>query len=95
MAGWFHSGDLAVVHADGYLEIKDRIKDLIYVETDYGWENISSLEVENVLGECPGVSDVALLGSPSPDARPGALLVAVIEPNVQCPAIVRGASRVL
>jgi fatty-acyl-CoA synthase len=84
-AGWFHSGDLAVVHPDGYLEVKDRIKDLIYVETDYGWENISSIEVENVLEQCPGVSDVALLGVPSPDARPGASLVAVIEPDMSCP----------
>jgi fatty-acyl-CoA synthase len=81
--GWFHSGDLAVVHPDGYLEIKDRIKDLIYVETDYGWENISSIEVENVLVQCPGVSDAALVGVPTTEAQQGAELVAVIEPMAQ------------
>jgi len=79
--GWFHSGDLAVVHPDGYLEIKDRIKDLIHVETDYGWENISSIEVENVLVQCPGVGDAALLGLQVKDAQGGVQLVAVIEPS--------------
>jgi fatty-acyl-CoA synthase len=84
--GWFHSGDLAVVHPDGYLELKDRIKDLIYVETDYGWENISSLEVEQVLVQCPGVGDAALLGVRSLASQAGAELVAVIEPDARCPA---------
>ncbi|WP_394847166.1 AMP-binding protein [Pendulispora brunnea] len=81
--GWFHSGDLAVVHPDGYLEIKDRIKDLIYVETDYGWENISSIEVENVLVQCPGVGDAALIGLQTDDAQEGARLIAVIEASSQ------------
>lgn len=83
--GWFHSGDLAVVHPDGYLEIKDRIKDLIYVETDYGWENISSTEVENVLLQCPGVGDTALLGVQNAGAGSSAQLVAVIEPSSPFP----------
>jgi fatty-acyl-CoA synthase len=82
--GWFRSGDLAVVHPDGYLEIKDRIKDLIYVETDYGWENISSIEVENILVQCPGVADAALVGLQGKDAG-GAELVAVVEPSRQPP----------
>ncbi|WP_085909283.1 AMP-binding protein [Kiloniella majae] len=43
--GWFHSGDIAVVHGDGYIEVKDRLKDIIIS----GGENISSVEVENVL----------------------------------------------
>lgn len=60
--GWFHSGDMAVVHPDGYLEIKDRLKDLIYVETSYGWENISSMEIENVASQLPGIKDVAVIG---------------------------------
>lgn len=81
--GWFRSGDLAVVHPDGYLEIRDRIKDLIYVETDYGWENISSIEVENVLVQCPGVADAALLGLQARGKQEGAQLVAVIEPSSQ------------
>ena len=61
--GWFHSGDMAVVHADGYLELKDRIKDIIYVETAYGWENISSIEIEQVVGQFPGIQDVAVIGT--------------------------------
>jgi fatty-acyl-CoA synthase len=60
--GWFHSGDIAVVHPDGYLEIKDRLKDLIYVETPYGWENISSVEIENVASQLQGIKDAAVIG---------------------------------
>jgi len=60
--GWFHSGDMAVVYPDGYLEIRDRIKDLIYIETDYGWENISSGEVENALCRFAGIRDAAVVG---------------------------------
>jgi fatty-acyl-CoA synthase len=47
--GWFHSGDLAVVHPDGYFQIKDRSKDIVIS----GGENISSIEVENVLRKHP------------------------------------------
>jgi len=60
--GWFRSGDIAVVHPDGYIEIKDRIKDLIYIDTDYGWLNISSLEVERSISQCAGIKDVAVVG---------------------------------
>ena len=49
--GWFHTGDLAVVHSDGYVKIKDRSKDVIIS----GGENISSLEVEEVLYRHPAV----------------------------------------
>jgi fatty-acyl-CoA synthase len=49
--GWFHSGDLAVWHADGYVEIKDRSKDIIIS----GGENISSIEIEDVLYRHPAV----------------------------------------
>jgi len=55
--GWFHSGDLAVWHADGYIEIKDRSKDIIIS----GGENISSVEVEDVLYRHPAVEDVAVV----------------------------------
>jgi len=53
--GWFHTGDGAVVHPDGYIEIKDRFKDIIIS----GGENIASLEVENVLCEHPDVLEAA------------------------------------
>ena len=58
--GWFHSGDAAVVHPDGYLEIRDRLKDVIIS----GGENISSVEVEGVLLRHPGVQEVAVVGIP-------------------------------
>ncbi len=58
--GWFHSGDAAVVHPDGYMEIRDRIKDVIIS----GGENISSVEVEGVLLRHPAVQEVAIVGVP-------------------------------
>ena len=48
--GWFHTGDLGVMHADGYIELKDRSKDIIIS----GGENISTIEVEGVLYRHPG-----------------------------------------
>jgi fatty-acyl-CoA synthase len=56
--GWFHSGDAAVVHPDGYVEIRDRLKDVIIS----GGENISSIEVEGVLLRHPSVQEVAIVG---------------------------------
>ena len=56
--GWFHSGDAAVVHPDGYVEIRDRLKDVIIS----GGENISSVEVESVLLRHPAVQEVAIVG---------------------------------
>lgn len=58
--GWFHTGDAAVVHPDGYAEIRDRIKDVIIS----GGENISSIEVEGVLLRHPAVQEVAVVGMP-------------------------------
>ncbi len=58
--GWFHTGDAAVVHADGYIEIRDRLKDVIIS----GGENISSVEVEGVLLRHPAVQEVAIVGFP-------------------------------
>lgn len=58
--GWFHSGDAAVVHASGYIEIRDRIKDVIIS----GGENISSVEVEGILLRHPAVQEVAIVGLP-------------------------------
>ena len=58
--GWFHTGDLGVVHGDGYVEIKDRSKDIILS----GGENISSLEVEEVLYRHPQVMEAAVVAKP-------------------------------
>ena len=55
--GWFHSGDLAVVQEDGYIQIKDRAKDIIIS----GGENISSVEIENVLYQHPAVNEAAVV----------------------------------
>jgi fatty-acyl-CoA synthase len=59
--GWFHSGDLAVAHPDGYVQIKDRSKDIIIS----GGENISSVEVENIISRHPAVSLAAVVARPS------------------------------
>ena len=56
--GWFHTGDAAVVHPDGYAEIRDRFKDVIIS----GGENISSVEVEGVLMRHPAVQEVGVVG---------------------------------
>ena len=58
--GWFHTGDAAVVHPDGYAEIRDRIKDVIIS----GGENISSVEVEGTLLRHPAVQEAAIVGLP-------------------------------
>ncbi len=58
--GWFHTGDAAVVHPNGYVEIRDRIKDVIIS----GGENISSVEVEGVLLRHPAVQEAAVVGMP-------------------------------
>ena len=58
--GWFHSGDLGVMHPDGYIELKDRAKDIIIS----GGENISTIEVENILHGHPTVDDVAVVSKP-------------------------------
>jgi acyl-CoA synthetase (AMP-forming)/AMP-acid ligase II len=58
--GWFHTGDLGVWHRDGYLEIKDRSKDIIIS----GGENISSIEIEDVLYSHPAVLEAAIVARP-------------------------------
>ena len=60
--GWFHTGDLGVVHPDGYIELKDRSKDIIIS----GGENISTVEVENVLYRHPAVLEAAVVARPDP-----------------------------
>ena len=58
--GWFHSGDLAVMHPDGYIQVKDRSKDIIIS----GGENISSVEIENIIIKHPSVSLSAVVARP-------------------------------
>src|SRR5207249_8020700 len=58
--GWFHSGDLAVMHPDGYIEIRDRAKDIIIS----GGENISTVEIERVLVSHPDVLEAAVAALP-------------------------------
>jgi fatty-acyl-CoA synthase len=60
--GWFRTGDLAVMHADGYVEIRDRSKDIIVS----GGENIASIEVERVLVAHPAVMEAAVVAGPDP-----------------------------
>jgi fatty-acyl-CoA synthase len=60
--GWFHSGDLATVDADGYITIVDRVKDMIKT----GGENVASREVEETIYRLPAVSEVAVVGLPDP-----------------------------
>jgi fatty-acyl-CoA synthase len=58
--GWFHTGDLGVMHPNGYLELKDRSKDIIIS----GGENISTIEVEGTIFHHPAVEDVAVVARP-------------------------------
>jgi fatty-acyl-CoA synthase len=58
--GWFHSGDLGVLHADGYIQLKDRSKDIIIS----GGENISTIEVENALYRHPAILEAAVVARP-------------------------------
>ncbi len=73
--GWFHSGDLAVVHPDGYVEIKDRKKDVIIS----GGENISTVEIENVIYQHPDVFEAAVIAAP--DEKFGEVPKAFVDPK--------------
>jgi fatty-acyl-CoA synthase len=73
--GWFHSGDLAVMHPDGYIELRDRAKDIIIS----GGENISTIEVERCLCEHPDVLEVAVIAIP--DDRWGEVPKAFVVPK--------------
>jgi fatty-acyl-CoA synthase len=79
--GWFHTGDLAVQHPDGYVEVKDRAKDIIIS----GGENISSLEVEEVLYKHPAVMEAAVVAQP--DERWGETPHAFITLKPDAPAV--------
>jgi fatty-acyl-CoA synthase len=71
--GWFHSGDLGVKHPDGYVQLRDRSKDIIIS----GGENISSIEVEDTLFEYPGVQLAAVVAMP--DEKWGETPCAIVE----------------
>jgi fatty-acyl-CoA synthase len=70
--GWFHSGDLGVVHPDGYVELRDRLKDIVIS----GGENIATIEVEQALAEHPYVVEAAVVAAP--DERWGEVPVAFV-----------------
>jgi len=70
--GWFHSGDLGVVHPDGYVELRDRLKDVVIS----GGENIATVEIEQALVAHPAVVEAAVVGAP--DERWGEVCVAFV-----------------
>jgi fatty-acyl-CoA synthase len=70
--GWFHTGDLGVMHPDGYVELRDRLKDIVIS----GGDNIATIEVEQALVAHPGVSEAAVVGAP--DERWGEVPVAFV-----------------
>jgi len=80
--GWFHSGDLGVMHSDGYVQLKDRSKDIIIS----GGENISSIEVEDALYKHPAVAAAAVVAKP--DEKWGETPCAFVElkPGVEASA---------
>ncbi|OWM64352.1 hypothetical protein CDL15_Pgr020318 [Punica granatum] len=76
-SGWFHTGDVGVIHPDGYLEIKDRSKDVIIS----GGENISSVEVEDVLFKHPRVLEAAVVAMPHPRWGESPCAFIALKPN--------------
>jgi len=75
--GWFHTGDAAVVHPDGFVEIRDRFKDVIIS----GGENISSVEVESALLRHPAVQEISVVGMPHPKWGEAAHAFVVLRPG--------------
>ncbi|CAN4106263.1 unnamed protein product [Withania somnifera] len=77
--GWYHSGDLAVKHPDGYIEIKDRSKDIIIS----GGENISSIEVENILYQHPAILEVSVVARPDEQWGESPCAFVTLKPDVK------------
>ena len=75
--GWFHSGDLATIDAEGYISVVDRKKDMIKT----GGENVASREVEEVIYRLPQVSEVAVVGAPHPKWVEAVVAVVVVKPG--------------
>jgi fatty-acyl-CoA synthase len=82
--GWFHTGDLAVIDADGYVKIKDRSKDIIIS----GGENISTLEVEDLLYSHPYVLEAAVVARP--DEKWGEIPCAFVTLKAGAPELTEG-----
>ncbi|MBA3479307.1 MAG: acyl-CoA synthetase [Lautropia sp.] len=80
--GWFHTGDLGVVDPDGYMKLKDRAKDIIIS----GGENISSIEIEDVLYKYPGVVACAVVARPDPKWGETPLAFVELEPGAAATA---------
>ncbi|XOV88693.1 MAG: acyl-CoA synthetase [Pseudomonadota bacterium] len=80
--GWFHSGDIAVIHPDGYIQIKDRSKDVIIS----GGENISSIEIEDVLYRHPGILEAAVVARSDPKWGEHPCAFVTCKPGVQLTA---------
>jgi len=80
--GWFHTGDLAVWHPDGTIEVKDRAKDIIIS----GGENISSLEVEECLYRHPAVMEAAVVARPDPKWGETPCAFVALKPGVDATA---------
>lgn len=77
--GWFHTQDVGILDADGYLSITDRLKDVII----RGGENVSAVEVEELIARLPGVGEVAVVAGP--DERLGERVCAFIRPGTEPP----------
>jgi len=80
--GWFHTGDLGVMHPDGYIEIRDRSKDIIIS----GGENISTIEVEGVLYRHPAVLEAAVVARPDEKWGETPCAFVTLKPNAQASA---------
>src|SRR5271167_4841179 len=75
--GWFHSGDLATIDAEGFISVVDRKKDMIKT----GGENVASREVEEAIYRLPQVSEVAVIGVPHPYWVEAVVAVVVVKPG--------------
>ncbi|MCC7166141.1 MAG: acyl-CoA synthetase [Rhodospirillales bacterium] len=82
VGGWFHTGDLGVRHPDGYIELKDRSKDIIIS----GGENISTIEVEGVLYQHPAVAEASVVARPDPKWGETPCAFVVLKPGAKAEA---------
>jgi fatty-acyl-CoA synthase len=80
--GWFRTGDVAVMHPDGYVEIRDRAKDIIIS----GGENIASIEVERALSAHPAVAEAAVVAGPHPTWGEVPVAFVTLKPGVETSA---------